>query len=114
MSPELARTHDGNRLTQIPAPTGMKIGCGQGNVPERRYLEHILIRRRLSHLEPTLVARRQQIRTGLLDDTEGRVHAVSDIDAVVTRRASLIHECLQSSLLLCRERRGVPSQVSIE
>src|SRR6185437_15412840 len=68
----------------------------------------------LGDLEPSLVGRRQEIRTRLLDDTKWRVHLAANIDPRMTAGTALIHEELQSFLLLGSERVRITPQILVE
>src|SRR5690606_13331514 len=83
LTAQLAVTHDGHGLFQIPDLTAVEVGWGQCDVAQRCGTEHVLIGSGVGHGEATLVTFRQDIGPRLLDHAEGEVTLAANVDAVM-------------------------------
>src|SRR5674476_531782 len=90
LRPQLAVAHDRNGLAKIPRLARVEIGWRKGDIPQRGNPEHILVARRLGHLEAALVVWRKYIGTGALHHPERGVHAATHVHAAMTGRAALV------------------------
>ena len=92
----------------------MEVGRRDGDVAQRRHLEHVGILLGARDIEATLVARRHDRPIRLFNHAEGLIAVAAEVDAIMARRAALIHEGAQTVLLGCRHRRVVAAQEAVK